>query len=175
MARARSPVSFLAQRRPGDGPQGLPVNKSAASAGVEEAARDPAFRLTVEGTVDRRAWRSRSPTCGGWPLRTATLPIACVEGWSASATWRGVPVRDLVEQAGGDPRRATVAVESLQEGGRYRRSELAGDQLLDRDTLLALDLDGEPLALDHGYPVRLIGAGRPGVLQTKWVARLVVR
>ena len=36
-------------------------------------------------------------------------------------------------------------------------------------------LDGEPLALDHGYPVRLIGPNRPGVLQTKWVTRLVVR
>ena len=63
-----SPVSFLAQRRPGDGPQGLPVNKSAASAGVEEAARDPAFRLTVEGAVDRPA--------GTRPRRPAAAAVA---------------------------------------------------------------------------------------------------
>ena len=31
------------------------------------------------------------------------------------------------------------------------------------------------LHLDHGYPLRLIGPNRPGVLQTKWVTRLVVR
>jgi len=41
-------------------------------------------------------------------------------------------------------------------------------------TLLALDLSGEPLSLDHGFPCRLIAPDRPGVLQTKWVARLEV-
>jgi DMSO/TMAO reductase YedYZ molybdopterin-dependent catalytic subunit len=45
----------------------------------------------------------------------------------------------------------------------------------DGDTLLALFLDGEPLHLDHGFPVRLIGPNRPGVLQTKWVSELRVR
>ena len=44
----------------------------------------------------------------------------------------------------------------------------------DADTLLALRLNGEPLHLDHGFPVRLIGPNRPGVMQTKWVGRLVV-
>jgi DMSO/TMAO reductase YedYZ molybdopterin-dependent catalytic subunit len=165
-------VSFLAQRRPGVGPQGLPVNKTAASAGVRGAARDPGYRLVVDGDVAR-------PLALGLgdlrrlPAREAVLPIACVEGWSASARWRGVPVRDVLALAGA-PAGARVAVESLQEGGRYRRSMLSGPQRDDPDTLLALDLDGEPLHLDHGYPVRLIGPGRPGVLQTKWVGRLVV-
>jgi DMSO/TMAO reductase YedYZ molybdopterin-dependent catalytic subunit len=40
--------------------------------------------------------------------------------------------------------------------------------------LLAVELDGQPLHIDHGFPVRLIGPNRPGVLQTKWVSRLVV-
>jgi DMSO/TMAO reductase YedYZ molybdopterin-dependent catalytic subunit len=169
-----SPISFLAQRRPGDGPQGLPVNKSAASAGVEDAARDPGYRLVVDGAVERPLSLTVADL-RGLDLRTATLPIACVEGWSRSATWRGVPLRVLVAMAGADPARARVTVESLQEGGRYRAAEVAGDQLEDLDTLLALDLGGEPLALDHGFPVRLIGPNRPGVLQTKWVSRLVLR
>jgi DMSO/TMAO reductase YedYZ molybdopterin-dependent catalytic subunit len=83
-------------------------------------------------------------------------------------------VRDLLDRvgaAGVD----VVVVESLQRSGRYRASEMRGAQVRDRDTLLALDLGGEPLDLDHGFPVRLIAPGRPGVLQTKWVARLVVR
>jgi DMSO/TMAO reductase YedYZ molybdopterin-dependent catalytic subunit len=40
--------------------------------------------------------------------------------------------------------------------------------------MLALELNGETLALDHGYPVRLIAPNRPGVLQTKWVSRIEV-
>ena len=51
----------------------------------------------------------------------------------------------------------------------------ASGQAADHDTLLALTLDGEPLAIDHGFPCRLIAPNRPGVLQTKWVGRLTVR
>jgi hypothetical protein len=166
-------LSVLAQRRPGTGPQGLPVNKTAAGARVTDLARDPAYRLVVDGAVERPLALSLADL-RALPQRSATLPIACVEGWSASARWRGVPVRDLLDRAGAAAH-ATVTVESLQPRGLYRSSELNGDQSSDPDTLLALDLDGEPLHVDHGHPVRLIGPNRPGVAQTKWVARLVVR
>jgi DMSO/TMAO reductase YedYZ molybdopterin-dependent catalytic subunit len=39
-------------------------------------------------------------------------------------------------------------------------------------TLLAYAVNGETLNLDHGFPCRLIAPNRPGVLQTKWVARI---
>jgi hypothetical protein len=168
-----SALSVLAQRRPGVGPQGLPVNKSAVGAGVVDLARDPAYRLVVEGAVDRRLSLTRAELAA-LPQRAAELPIACVEGWSTSARWRGVPVRHLLDLAGAADG-AEVTVESLQPGGRYRTSPLNPDQAGDPDTLLALELRGEPLHIDHGYPVRLIGPNRPGVQQTKWVARLVVR
>jgi DMSO/TMAO reductase YedYZ molybdopterin-dependent catalytic subunit len=45
----------------------------------------------------------------------------------------------------------------------------------DPDTLLALQVNGEPLHLDHGFPCRLIAPNRPGTMQTKWVARLTIR
>lgn len=44
----------------------------------------------------------------------------------------------------------------------------------DSQTLIALELNGEPLDLDHGYPARLIAPSRPGVLQTKWISRIEV-
>ena len=168
-----SPVSFLAQRRPDVGPQGVPVNKSAASARVEEAALDPTWRLEVTGAVARPLSLSLAQL-RALPQREATLPIACVEGWSASARWRGVAVRDLLDMAGAAPR-AEVTVRSLQEGGLYGVSELNRLHAADRDTLVALELDGEPLHLDHGFPARLIGPNRPGVSQTKWLRVLEVR
>ena len=70
---------------------------------------------------------------------------------------------------------ASVRIESLQRRRSYRTSELDHEQAHDVDTLLALRVGGAPLALDHGYPLRLIAPNRPGVMQTKWVTRLVVR
>jgi hypothetical protein len=166
-------LSVLAQRRPGLGPQGLPVNKTAVGARVTDLARDPGYRLVVDGAVDRRVELTLAQL-RALPLRGATLPIACVEGWSASARWRGVPVRDLLEMAGAEPD-AEVVVESLQPSGLYRASSLNRHQVADPDTLLALELDGQVLHIDHGFPARLIGPNRPGVSQTKWVRRLVVR
>lgn len=166
-------LSALAQRRPGTGPQGIPVNKAASQARVVATAGDPNFRLTVEGAVRRRLALSLEEL-RAMPQHEAELPIACVEGWSASARWRGVRVRDLLEMAGASEG-SEVHVESLQRRGKYRRSDLNPGQAGDVDTLLALEVNGEPLHLDHGFPVRLIGPGRPGVLQTKWVSRLVVR
>jgi DMSO/TMAO reductase YedYZ molybdopterin-dependent catalytic subunit len=170
--RPLSRAAILAQRRPGTGPQGIPINKSAKGAGVVEAAASPTYRLTVEGKVDRRLELSLDEL-RAMPQRSATLPIACVEGWSSSGTWTGVPMRDLLRAAGAAAG-ASVSVESFQRGGLYRRADVNADQAADADTLLALQLNGEPLHIDHGYPVRLIGPNRPGVLQTKWVERLVV-
>jgi DMSO/TMAO reductase YedYZ molybdopterin-dependent catalytic subunit len=167
-----SPLSFLAQRRPGTGPQGLPVNKTARSAGVTEAAIDPAWRLEVAGAVARPLSLSLDEL-RAMPQTTAELPIACVEGWSASARWTGVAVRDLLARAGAASD-AEVRAVSLQQRGLYRQSALNRHQAGDRDTLVALLLDGEPLHLEHGFPARLIGPGRPGVEQTKWLARLEV-
>jgi hypothetical protein len=165
-------LAVLGQRRPGVGPQGLPVNKTADAARVVDLARDPGYRLVVEGAVSRPLELSLADL-RDLPQRAATLPIACVEGWSESVRWRGVSVRDLLALAGVDGRRG-VRVESLQASGLYRASELNHVQTDDPDTLLALEIEGEPLHIDHGFPVRLVGPARPGVSQTKWVARLVV-
>ncbi|BCJ48353.1 molybdopterin-binding protein [Actinoplanes ianthinogenes] len=171
--RPLTPVSLLAPRRPGTGPQGVPVNQTATGAGVRDAALDPGYHLTVAGFG--RVVELSLADLAALPQHTTVLAIACVEGWSSTGTWTGVRLRDLVALLGADPGGCTARVESLQAGGRYRASEVATPHLTDERTLIALRLGGEPLALDHGYPARLIAPNRPGVLQTKWLSRITVR
>ena len=140
--------------------------------GSSPPRQDPGYRLVVEGNVQHPLELSLDQL-RALPLHRAVLPIACVEGWSASPEWRGVRVRDLLERAGA-PSGARVRVHSLQQRFAYASSDLDPAQAHDVDTLLALEVGGEPLHLDHGYPLRLIGPNRPGVNQTKWVTRLVV-
>jgi hypothetical protein len=157
--------------RSGGGPAGIPINKSARAAAVLASALSPDYALLIvgpDGEVRLSADRLAA-------LRTheADLPIACVEGWSASGTWRGPRMRDLVGLVGA-PARSAVRVTSLQDEGPYRVTLLPASYVADDQTLLATHLEGERLSIDHGFPCRVIAPNRPGVLQTKWVTRLEV-
>ena len=163
-------VSVLGVRS-GRGPAGIPINKSAHAADVVAASLSPDYRLVVTHAGRERAF-SRAEL-EGLDQHAADLPIACVEGWSASGRWSGVRVRDLLDLVGA-PRGSDVRVVSLQQHGPFRETTLPASFADDPLTLVALHLGGEPLAVDHGYPCRLIAPDRPGVLQTKWIARLEV-
>ncbi len=177
LATAGGTVTWLRQAsvfavRTGEGPGGVPINKSARAARVEESATSSDWRLemVVDGTVARSLTYA---DLRAMPQRTVDLPIACVEGWSAQGTWSGVRLADLLASVDA-PADRDVVVTSLQESGPFRRTTLPANFASDERTLLALDLSGEPLALDHGYPCRLIAPNRPGVLQTKWLSRIEV-
>jgi DMSO/TMAO reductase YedYZ molybdopterin-dependent catalytic subunit len=165
-------LALLSPRRPSNGPQGFPVNKAAAEAGVLAAATSPRYRLEIVG-ADIASRSFSLAELRGLPLSDAELPIACVEGWSASVRWRGVRLRDLLDLVGAR-QDATVTVRSLEGEGLYAQSDINAVQARSEDTLLALEANGETLDIDHGYPVRLIGPNRPGVMQTKWLSRVEV-
>jgi DMSO/TMAO reductase YedYZ molybdopterin-dependent catalytic subunit len=166
--RPLTPVAALAPRVPTIGPQGVPVNQTARNAGVLESARDAGYRLVVAGP---QRLELSLDELRALPQRTERLPITCVEGWSASGDWTGVELRELLRMAGLPPQ-TRVRMLSLQPGGRYNSSVVNEPHASDPRTLLALQLNGEPLALDHGYPVRLISPNRPGVMQTKWLRQV---
>ena len=158
-------VGVLSQRS-GAGPQGVPVNRTASAAGV---VVDDDWQLMV---VDRGIGRAlRLADLRAMPQHSAVLPIACVEGWNAWATWEGVRLSDLVD----DPLDVAELTLRSPDPGGYGASTVTPQALNHPDTLLALRLNGEQLSLDHGYPARLIAPNRPGVLQTKWVNVIEVR
>jgi DMSO/TMAO reductase YedYZ molybdopterin-dependent catalytic subunit len=105
------------------------------------------------------------------PQRTAVLPLACVEGWSYSASWTGVPLAELARLVG-ITQPATALVESMQQAGSFRSATLSADQVSDPRSMLALCLNGVNLPPDHGYPARTIIPAAPGVHNTKWVNRI---
>ncbi|MFF7970652.1 molybdopterin-dependent oxidoreductase [Streptomyces sp. NPDC007905] len=154
------------------GPNGFQINKTAAYAGIGAAETgEEAWRLVVTGrTGTVRLARAQLLRM---PLHSSSLPIACVEGWStADQWWRGVRLRHLAALVGYDGDPPDVFVESLQRHGAFRHAALRANQVADPRSLLALYVNGEDLSPDHGYPARIIVPAAPGVLNTKWVARL---
>ncbi|WP_354351764.1 molybdopterin-dependent oxidoreductase [Pseudarthrobacter sp. PvP090] len=111
------------------------------------------------------------------PLIERHVTIACVSNevggdLIGNARWLGWPVRELLALAG--PKDGADMVLSRSADGWTAGTPL--EVLTDnRDALLAIGMNGEPLPLEHGFPVRLVVPGLYGyVSATKWVTELKV-
>jgi DMSO/TMAO reductase YedYZ molybdopterin-dependent catalytic subunit len=157
---------------PGSGPNGFQINKTAAAVGVRAEETGERWRLVVRGDGGRVRRLSRAELLA-LPQHTASLPIACVEGWSTSdQLWSGVRLTDLAALVGAGADPGDVFVESLQRHGAFRAAALRANQVRDPRTLLALRVNGAALSLDHGFPARIVVPAGPGVHNTKWVVRV---
>lgn len=159
-------------RRPGSGPNGFEVNRTAAAAGISARDTGEGWRLTLTGgprpvALDRAALLAM-------PQHTAVLPIACVEGWSTTQTWTGVRLADLARLAGA-PAPDSARVSSLERSGAFAAATLQRNQVLHPDALLALRVNGTDLSPDHGFPARIVVPALPGVHNTKWVTAINFR
>jgi molybdopterin-dependent oxidoreductase-like protein protein/Big-like domain-containing protein len=106
------------------------------------------------------------------------LTLACVSNevggnLVGNALWLGYPIRELLKKAG--PQAGADMVLSRSSDGFTAGTPL--DVLTDDNTeaLLAVGMNGKPLPLEHGFPVRMVVPGLYGyVSATKWVVDLTV-
>ena len=109
------------------------------------------------------------------PLEESVTTLACVSNYVGgdligNARWLGYPIRELLAQA--KPLAGADMVLSRSEDGFTAGTPL--EALTDeRNSILAVGMNGEPLPLEHGYPVRMVVPGLYGyVSATKWVVEL---
>jgi DMSO/TMAO reductase YedYZ molybdopterin-dependent catalytic subunit len=130
----------------------------------------------------RRARRSLLVTleCAG-NGRLGIAPLPQGEPWSrgavATALWTGVPLGAVLREAGVPDHATAVLARGADEGtvaGRLQpfQRALPIEKALDGDTLLAFEMNGRPLAPEHGAPVRLIVPGWYGMASVKWLSEL---
>lgn len=90
-----------------------------------------------------------------------------------NAFWSGVPIRDLLAEAGVKP--GADAVLQTSKDGWNCGTPLAALTDPDRNAMLALAMNGKPLPIEHGFPVRMVVPGLYGyVSATKWLVDLEV-
>ncbi len=111
------------------------------------------------------------------PMQEALVTLMCVSNevggdLTGNAVWTGWPVRELLRMAGPRPGADMVLSTSVDGWTAGTPLSVLTD---DRNALLAIAMNGEPLPLEHGYPVRLVVPGLYGyVSATKWVTELKV-
>ena len=88
------------------------------------------------------------------------------------AEWTGVPLGAILDRAGVKPSARDVVPEGLDQSKLRRPMSIA--KAKEADTLLAFAMNGNPLPLDHGYPVRALVPGWIGNQSVKWVGNIEV-
>jgi DMSO/TMAO reductase YedYZ molybdopterin-dependent catalytic subunit len=85
-----------------------------------------------------------------------------------NAVWQGFWFKELLDQVGVDPRATRAHFEAVD--GYTTALDVAW--LTQPGVLMATGMNGEPLPLAHGYPVRLVVPGLHGQKMTKWITRI---
>ena len=154
--------------------------------GIGKSAGDLGFRInSVGGTpaFDESTWRLtfnglfRKPATLTYseftdlPQVTRTRDFYCVEGWGVKAVdWQGVTLTEIMTRFDIDPK-ATHLILHSSDTAKYTDSVTIAEASRD-DTLLAHQLNGQPLPPDMGRPLRLVLPGEYGYKYVKWVVRV---
>jgi DMSO/TMAO reductase YedYZ molybdopterin-dependent catalytic subunit len=141
-------------------------------------AIDPSgWRLTVDGLIEQRVELTfRELLAMG--LQEYAITLTCVSNQVGgdlvgNARWLGVPVREVLARA--RPRHGADMVLSRSIDGFTASTPLSALTDPGRDAILAVGMNGEPLPLEHGFPVRMVVPGLYGyVSATKWLTELKV-
>ena len=153
------------------------------------------WRVSVDGmvgrplTLDLPALRALPPTtvrvtmecAGNGRARLEPRPVS--QPWLVEAVgtaeWTGAQVRDVLAAAEVDPAGVEVVFTGADHGVErgveqdYQRS-LTLAEADEEDVILAYEMNGSPLAPQHGFPVRLVAPGWYGMAHVKWLTRIEV-
>jgi sulfane dehydrogenase subunit SoxC len=139
----------------------LPLDRLKARPSVE-------ITLTMECAGNGRAHLSPRPVSQPWLLEAV-----------GTARWRGTPLAPLLEEAGIREGAVDVVFTGLDhgtEGGveqSFQRA-LSVRDALGSEAILAWEMNGAPLAPQHGFPLRLVVPGWYGMASVKWLTRIDV-
>lgn len=130
-----------------------------------ELAEPQTWRLRVTGLV-RRDLELPIEEIRALQRLTYTVKHHCVEGWSAIATWTGVPLRAIADLAGVRPDARYVRFDSFDRG-YYNGWDLKS--AMHPETILAYGFNDRALMSDHGAPLRLYAPHKLGYKLTKYI------
>jgi DMSO/TMAO reductase YedYZ molybdopterin-dependent catalytic subunit len=137
------------------------------------------WRLQIEGLVRKPAKYSLDEL-KRMPSRTQITRHDCVEGWSAIGQWTGVPLSHLLQQSELMPnaryvvfRCADDLINSRDGSGLYYESIDMVDAFHPQ-TIMAYAMNGQPLPVPHGAPLRLRVERQLGYKMAKYVMRIQV-
>jgi methionine sulfoxide reductase catalytic subunit len=131
------------------------------------------YRLRISGLVESPQEFSLTEL-KAMPKQEQIPTHFCIQGWSGVAKWGGVPMRHILELVRPTPQARYAVFYSLADGadgGRYYDVHQMHN-MRHRLTLLAYEMNGAPLSVLHGAPLRLRCENELGFKMVKWVTAI---
>ena len=126
------------------------------------------YQLTVTGLTNQTKVYTYDQVLSTFPHYTKVVTLHCVEGWDVTVLWQGVKVRDLIDNAGIDPRANTVVFTAVDG---YTTS-FPIDYLTGQDILMAYGINNVTLPAERGYPFQLVAEDKWGYKWIKWIDKI---
>ncbi len=139
------------------------------------------WRLEVGGLVENPVTLTLADLRALREKQTQRVLHNCVQGWSSIGEWGGLPMRDLLELVKPLPQARHLCFLTMQDNGRDEPSAEGEGQfyeILDMSLarhpqcLLAYEMNGAPLPIKHGAPLRLRIENQVGFKMAKWIERI---
>jgi DMSO/TMAO reductase YedYZ molybdopterin-dependent catalytic subunit len=134
------------------------------------------WSLRIDGLVDNPQSYSLSDL-RSLPARTQITRHDCVEGWSAIGKWKGVQLGPLLQTASLKPNARFAVMHCADNYGGGADMYYESIDLVDGfhpQTILAYELNGQPLDVSHGAPLRLRVERQLGYKQAKYLMRIEI-
>ena len=131
------------------------------------------WRMAITGLIEKQPPPFRLEDITAMESVTATRTLKCIGDpigteQMSNADWKGVRLRDLLENVGPKPE-VKVVVFRCADG---YHTAIPLEDAMREETLLAYEMNGVPLPTDHGFPIRLLNPGHYGTKNPKWIVNI---
>jgi len=160
--------------RPGEVSEYMGQNLSKIDDFRENSIKGPqnvdinSYRLTITGLVNSPKTYTYDDVVNKHQRYEKAITLHCVEGWDVTILWEGVLVKDLLNEAGIDPK-TKVVIFYAYDG--YSTS-LPLNFIVDKDILMAYNMNGLVLPPERGFPFQLVAESKYGYKWMKWITKI---
>jgi DMSO/TMAO reductase YedYZ molybdopterin-dependent catalytic subunit len=139
---------------------------------IDPNPKKAAWRLRIDGAVESPRTYNFADLAS-MPSVEQEMTLECISnktgaGLMSNAVWKGVPLRRLIEDASPD----SGIVDVILHAADGYTHDVTFEKMMEETTLLAYEMNGEPLPNRHGYPARVLVPGYYGEGSVKWVTRI---
>ena len=125
------------------------------------------YRLVIDGLTARKLSLSYDELQKKGHLKKL-VTLHCVEGWSVTALWEGIPLPDLLALAGPLPRAVTIIFHSVDG---YTTS-IPLQRVQEKNLIIADRINGMVLPSAQGYPFIFVAEEKWGYKWARWISRI---